>query len=551
MNKFLKRTLTFGLLLTMATGATSCDIIQQFLPNSSTDQPTSSSSSDDTLTLTGVDKVVAEARAETDALIEEIRSAPNMDIPASATVYYVSEYGDDSNDGLSEDSAWLTLEKVNATKLAKGSYVCFRRGGLWRGQLVAQEGVTYTAYGEGDKPMFYASPENGADASKWVKTEYENVWRYTTAFDLDVGCIIFNDGEATGDKMVIWGTALDNDWTYPYPSEELAALDYYNATTFEPWYGLSSMDEDLQFYHNCDGKLFEGDINDKYVYLYSEKNPGERFDSIEFNIQQHVILVNYIKDVTLDNLCVKYTGAHGISAVDVENFTCSNLEVGYIGGSYMEEHTLTSCTRYGNGIQVWEYCDGWVCENNYVYQCYDTGITPQGQLGTAVSPKNQHNITISDNVIEYCNWSVEYWLDWSDEVVQTYKNFLIEDNYMWYAGEGICDTRRDREKAAHIRTWATKGNRNWSEDIVINNNVMIDSVDFTIFLVWSGKMSEEVSAKCAPLLENNVFVADKDADAVIEHYVWEKGYGGTKIPMSESEEFINEFGSGNECWIRE
>lgn len=49
--------------------------------------------------------------------------------------------------------------------------VLFERGGLWRGQLSTVEGVTYSAYGEGEKPRFYGSPENGTGESKWSLVE--------------------------------------------------------------------------------------------------------------------------------------------------------------------------------------------------------------------------------------------------------------------------------------------------------------------------------------------------------------------------------------------
>ena len=541
MNKFLKRTLTFGLLLTMAAGATGC------VPNS-------------TPTLTGVEKVIADARSETDTKIEEIRNTPNMEIPDGATVYYVSEYGDDENDGLSEDTPWCTLQKVNETKLEKGSYVCFQRGGIWRGQLVAQEGVTYTAYDEGDKPQFYASPENGADASKWVETECENVWRYTTSFDKDVGCIIFNEGEELGKKMVICGVAgTDNTWTKPAVPEELKSETYYNGTTMEKWEGLSSMDEELQFYHNCLTKKFEGDINDKYVYLYSEENPGEKFDSIEFSINRHVIVINEVNDVTINNLCVKYTGAHGVSAINVENLTTTELEVGYIGGSYQSDYTLNgSAPRYGNGIQVWQYCDGWVCEDNYVYQCYDAGITPQTGISTNPNyPYNEHNMYIKDNVVEYCNYNIEYFISGNATVMQYFKNFIVEDNYLWYAGYGICETRRDKETAAFFKGRGGSDNivtKNYAENFVIRNNVMIDTTDFMVETRFSGQnMTAEMKESSKPLYENNLMVARTSNFSGLGFYVWKQGDMGERITFDETfDDFLNEnYGSGNECWVME
>ena len=61
MNKFLKRILAFGLLAMMTFGATGCELTSSPIEE-----------------LTGVEKVIADARAETDERIEEIRNTPNI-----------------------------------------------------------------------------------------------------------------------------------------------------------------------------------------------------------------------------------------------------------------------------------------------------------------------------------------------------------------------------------------------------------------------------------------------------------------------------------------
>ena len=78
---------------------------------------------------------------------------------AGATEYFVdSAAGDDAAAGTSVAAAWKSLDKVNAADLKPGDVVRFRRGGLWRGQLVPHSGtpgapVTYTSYGTGAKPI--------------------------------------------------------------------------------------------------------------------------------------------------------------------------------------------------------------------------------------------------------------------------------------------------------------------------------------------------------------------------------------------------------------
>ena len=71
------------------------------------------------------------------------------------TTYYVANDGNDANDGLTPETAWKTLAKVTEAELAEGDGVRFKRGDLFRGAFKTKPGVTYCAYGEGDKPKFY------------------------------------------------------------------------------------------------------------------------------------------------------------------------------------------------------------------------------------------------------------------------------------------------------------------------------------------------------------------------------------------------------------
>ncbi|HQA38074.1 MAG TPA: hypothetical protein PLW27_04150 [Kiritimatiellia bacterium] len=81
---------------------------------------------------------------------------------APATFYVDSEKGSDTASGTDATAAWKTLAKVNAAALIPGDRVLFKRGGLWRGQLVPKSGssgarILYGAYGDGAKPILQGS----------------------------------------------------------------------------------------------------------------------------------------------------------------------------------------------------------------------------------------------------------------------------------------------------------------------------------------------------------------------------------------------------------
>ena len=82
---------------------------------------------------------------------ERIRNS-ETNVKIKGTSYYVSADGNDENDGLTPETAWLTPAKVSNTAFLPGDGVFFRRGDVFRGQIIACEGVTYSAYGEGKKP---------------------------------------------------------------------------------------------------------------------------------------------------------------------------------------------------------------------------------------------------------------------------------------------------------------------------------------------------------------------------------------------------------------
>lgn len=115
----------------------------------------------------------------------------------TGTAYYVSNDGDDMNDGRTPETAWRTLDRVldangyyGRTDLQPGDAVFFRRGDTFR-MNETQEGhfdiivsnLTFSTYGEGDKPIITGSSENGAErrSGNWsMRTEQERRYGSST-----------------------------------------------------------------------------------------------------------------------------------------------------------------------------------------------------------------------------------------------------------------------------------------------------------------------------------------------------------------------------------
>ena len=168
--------------------------------------------------------------------VQEIKNSPSAvtpeDIKASGgKVYYVSSInGDDSNDGLSPETPWRSFSKLwrvipngDEISLAKsGDGVFFERGSIFYGEkyynhtmsvLSTGNGVTYGAYGEGEKPIFTMSLDFGGGAGEWKTTEWEGVYAIDmndyvpegkenfAREDGDIGGIIINGGELMGVRV--------------------------------------------------------------------------------------------------------------------------------------------------------------------------------------------------------------------------------------------------------------------------------------------------------------------------------------------------------------
>ena len=312
---------------------------------------------------------------EAEARKQEILSTPTiLDQEKLNTIYYISSEGNDQNDGLTPETAILSLEHLNSLDLQPGDGVMFRRGDLWRGQLKAKRGVTYSAYGKGEKPRIYGSPYDAAKVGKWVETETRNVYMYDGELPNDIGTLVFNHGQAHAFKVMM------------IREEDGSTL---HIETREPFASYRDLKRDLEFYHDY--------RDEKRIYLCStEGNPAERFSSIELLTKGHIVLA--ASGATFDNLCLKYCGSHGIGSGTTKDLTVTNCELGWIGGSIQSESAFgrNHPTRYGNAVEIYGGCENFMVSNCYIYQIYDAAVTHQHQ-GDVQEPLIMRNVTYSNN----------------------------------------------------------------------------------------------------------------------------------------------------------
>lgn len=415
---------------------------------------------------------------EQEALYEqrknEILSAEDQ-ITIAGTTYYVSADGDDNNDGKTPETAWRTLDRVNGSWLLPGDGVRFRRGDLFRGGIKAseKEGLTFAAYGTGPKPKFYGWDEDLASPCLWEEIDAEHhIWKYIKPIQ-DPGTLVFNEGEKVSRKLIptfrdMKFVCRDNEGKdFVMTAEMTENLDIFwhfdSILTTEPSKGEN-------FPIPVCGEEYLGEL-----YLRCDKgNPGIIFSSIEAIARRVIVRASLSKNITVDNLCMKYA-CFGVAAGGSTGLHVSNCEIGWIGGNIQNyagtdpnypQGRRGSVTRYGNGVEIYGSCDDYIVDNCYIYQCYDAAITHQVNTRKKCILKD---VRYTNNLIDTCVYGIEYFLDQLDgESESCMENIEMCGNIIRLSGYGWGQQRHNTDTPALIKGWSYT---NTAKNFTIHHNV--------------------------------------------------------------------------------
>ncbi len=423
------------------------------------------------------------------------------------TTYYVSCDGDDNNDGKSPETSWRTEKRVNGSWLLPGDAVLFRRGDIFRGwRIKTMPGVTYGAYGEGEKPKFYGHAENLAVAALWEEYDAKHhIWKLTKPV-ANPGTLVFDDGKAVARNQI--------------PSfRNMQYVCRYDES--KPFVMADEMKEDLDLFWHFDRFLVYGESKgEKFpvpdvscpdrpprhtgdLFLKCDKgNPGEVFGSIELIAYQVAFDVLNGPNVTIDNLCIKFY-CFGVSACDVKGFHVTNCEIGWIGGNIQNfdgtdpnypEGGRGSVTRFGNGIEVYGSCDDYVVDNCYIYQSYDAGASHQASIA---KKKTMIAVRYTDNVIENCVYGIEYFLDSKGLDFGSYmEDIVMSGNVIRLSGYGWGQQRHNVDTPALIKGWSYE---NPASNFAIYNNIFDRSAYRMLHLVAK-------KAESCPDMHDNTYI---------------------------------------------
>ena len=354
------------------------------------------------------------ADKEANELKEKILNSKDT-IASKGTTYYISENGDEFNEGTSPEEP-LSIDAIDILYLLPGDAVLFERGSVFRLKkpIMPHDGVYYGAYGNGEKPQFLGSLRDYADPSIWT-SEDGVLWQTELPLGAGGGNVIFNNGESVANRKLT----------------------------------LDKISKDGDYYFDSETRIL-------YLKL-NQYNPGHYFNNIEIANIKFIFQATgsssdvLVSDVYIENLSVKYPSTHGFSLNFGQNITVTNCEISWVGGDWYGDKG----TRLGNAIEFWAIAKGNKVTNNYIHQIYDAAVTFQ-----ANSENDYTDITIENNLIEYCSMNFEFWASegksspTSNSPNAKFHNISVSNNIFRFGGYGYSNLyRSDRTDQSYILTW--------------------------------------------------------------------------------------------------
>lgn len=382
--------------------------------------------------------------------------------------YYISVSGCDSNDGLTPETPWKTIAKLNLS-LKCGDTACFKRGDTFYGQIRAPKGnntktpTTYTAYGDGTKPTV-----------SQYKTARHNAW------------------EAYGDG--IWRIDLTNtnniDGNVSELDTNVGFMKVDGSIKPRKFFELEKLEEQWDFY------------NDKqYVYVKSQKNPSELANDIKFAC--NIICMPFSDNILVEDIIFIGSGSHGISGT-VQKATVRNCEFHELGGSELTTHFRPG-VRYGNGLECWTDSSEVLVENCRFSNTFDVAITMQGNN----VKRGWVNMTFRNNVIWNCQQGFEIWSN--GELENTgFQNCVFEGNVCIDTGYSWgYEVRGNKHCSAHLLIYQTECPLC---DVTVRNNTFYNVKVAPIFKA-GGLQAMPSDYK----IVNNLFMIAPNQDIILRH----------------------------------
>jgi parallel beta-helix repeat protein len=289
----------------------------------------------------------------------------------AGNTYYVSvSSGNDSNNGTSISTPWKTIAKVNSSTLQPGDQVLFKRGDVWREQLIVPSSGTqnspilFGTFGTGNTPTI-----SGADTvTGWTQYSgniyvanvgsipaptqlYMDGWFYDSAHYPDSGYLLATststdttsiiDSNLTLTSGQIVGATVVTRPVFGYISTAIAAS--YNSTTHTMTTnvpvdkqvpsmvmrtGFGFYLKDMLWMLDSPGEWFyDASAGKLYLWPPLQKNDSLANHTIEVSNRPYGISGNGKNYITVQNLAFVNANQYDVSFSNANNVTLNNLTV--------------------------------------------------------------------------------------------------------------------------------------------------------------------------------------------------------------------------------
>ncbi len=303
-----------------------------------------------------------------------------------STNYYISNSGNDTNNGTSKFTAWQSIEKVNAemSLFSAGDSILFERGGIFKGELLitssgdANNTLYFGAFGTGEKPII-----DGSEAIGSWNIVSGNIWSAScSSFSKGIHSILINDEyQAVGrfpntSYNIISSTSGETQIT----DDDLSSPDgHWNGGEIvikvRRWYLnrldiISSSGNTINFTENKPYNIIAGfgyfiqnhintlDLNNEWAFDKSSRelfiiktdntNPNEQ--NIEGDFYESGINVSMAEYITIENIHCYHQRLYGIYINQGEYININNCKISYSAGGGIKLYGSSNTNINNNEI---------------------------------------------------------------------------------------------------------------------------------------------------------------------------------------------------------
>ena len=442
----------------------------------------------------------------------------------TGTAYYISNDGDDNNDGLTPETAWQSVSKLlqeldqrEGCVLKPGDAIFLRRGDTFRlpywSLSVSADNITISAYGEGEKPILTSSSENGTGEEKWVPV-YEDdtgkkIWKFYRDMR-DISMVVLNNGEAISSRIYEFYTEngyisctdggwwMHEDWSNPDTGVKL--LD-----------GLLPLEESMTENLNLISRPVRYDSGSNYgesgvgpLYLRcDEGNPGQLYDSIEFaEFEVTAIIWLSASDIVFDNISFRCTGTawmkNNVSLPwwEIENTLIQNCEFAYGGGCATYYVTTPEGTRIveAPGDGVYSIVKNTTVRNNYFHDSMSGAVTYEWSMDDPNTSGGYFHVL--NNVMVN---TMGLRMDSTAYSLQNLDSHIIRGNHIWNTGHMDCGSILYTEAPILVQP-------NYYKEWIIEDNVIYGTENGYESNALLCLCFNEQDGNTKPMIRNNTYV---------------------------------------------